>query len=196
MVSYLIFLLAAVFMLAEFDTRVIAHKTMMTVLSSEEVRDVICPDHKSKCPDGSTCCKLHTTYGCCPIPRAVCCSDHLHCCPEGTTCNVAEGTCTGEDGDVVTWKKKRPAKVITVESGSYEDVQSREIEIEIGDIVNSCQDCPQNMQCCQYAGEYRCCISDKGSCCGDKCCDRGFKCGRDYVCHRKSLVDFLFDYII
>lgn len=77
--------------------------------------DVICPDQKSHCPAGSTCCPLDgrdsrrmkflraamvtqsgkqsTRYGCCPAVQAVCCSDHLHCCPHGTTCDLQEGRC-------------------------------------------------------------------------------------------------------
>ena len=31
---------------------------------------VICPDQKSECPDGNTCCKLKSGgWGCCPFPH-------------------------------------------------------------------------------------------------------------------------------
>ena len=62
----------------------------------ENVKNVICPDGKSECPDGNTCCQLESgKWGCCPLPKAVCCSDHLHCCPEDTTCDVSAGKCIG-----------------------------------------------------------------------------------------------------
>lgn len=33
-----------------------------------------CPDGKSECPTGSTCCQMATgEYGCCPLPDATCC---------------------------------------------------------------------------------------------------------------------------
>jgi hypothetical protein len=39
----------------------------------------VCPDKKSQCPTGSTCCQLESgDWGCCPLPKAVCCEDHLH----------------------------------------------------------------------------------------------------------------------
>ncbi|KAI2583410.1 granulin precursor, partial [Homo sapiens] len=32
---------------------------------------VMCPDARSRCPDGSTCCELPSgKYGCCPMPNA------------------------------------------------------------------------------------------------------------------------------
>lgn len=55
---------------------------------------VLCPDRRTKCDDGATCCELSQgRYGCCPLPSAVCCSDHLHCCPKGTECDVQHGQC-------------------------------------------------------------------------------------------------------
>ena len=34
------------------------------------VKNVVCPDGQSECPDGNTCCKLASgQYGCCPIPN-------------------------------------------------------------------------------------------------------------------------------
>ena len=50
-------------------------------------KSVICPDGKTECKDGNTCCLIGAhTYGCCPMKNAVCCSDMKHCCPNGFTC--------------------------------------------------------------------------------------------------------------
>lgn len=39
-------------------------------ISHKEVQSVTCPDHKSQCPDGATCCMMATgQYGCCPMPN-------------------------------------------------------------------------------------------------------------------------------
>ena len=55
---------------------------------SVSLRNVVCGDGQSECPDGSTCCKMSSgEYGCCPLPEAVCCSDGVHCCPNGYTCS-------------------------------------------------------------------------------------------------------------
>ncbi|CAG03026.1 unnamed protein product [Tetraodon nigroviridis] len=60
---------------------------------------VICPDGKSSCSEGATCCQLTSgEYGCCPYPQAVCCSDHLHCCPTGTRCDLALSVCVAGPG--------------------------------------------------------------------------------------------------
>uniref|UniRef100_H2T2B2 Granulin b n=1 Tax=Takifugu rubripes TaxID=31033 RepID=H2T2B2_TAKRU len=51
---------------------------------------VICPDSKTMCPDGATCCQLPSgSMGCCLFSNAVCCEDKLHCCPEGTRCDLS-----------------------------------------------------------------------------------------------------------
>ena len=37
---------------------------------ANQVNKVVCPDGKSECPDGNTCCKLKSgNYGCCPLPK-------------------------------------------------------------------------------------------------------------------------------
>ncbi|KAL3831532.1 hypothetical protein ACJMK2_023273 [Sinanodonta woodiana] len=55
---------------------------------------VICPDKKSQCPTGDTCCLLSDqTYGCCPYPNAVCCGDQKYCCPHGYVCDTEPGIC-------------------------------------------------------------------------------------------------------
>uniref|UniRef100_A0A5F4WKU2 Progranulin n=1 Tax=Callithrix jacchus TaxID=9483 RepID=A0A5F4WKU2_CALJA len=59
---------------------------------------VMCPDARSQCPDGSTCCELPSgKYGCCPMPNATCCSDHLHCCPQNTVCDLIQNKCLSKE---------------------------------------------------------------------------------------------------
>ena len=37
---------------------------------ANEVNKVVCPDGKSECQDGNTCCKTSSGgYGCCPLPK-------------------------------------------------------------------------------------------------------------------------------
>ncbi|VDO67525.1 unnamed protein product [Haemonchus placei] len=61
---------------------------------STDENEIICPDRRSKCPSGSTCCMLVSgKYGCCPVEGANCCADHLHCCPSGFTCDTSGQRC-------------------------------------------------------------------------------------------------------
>ncbi|XP_064613594.1 progranulin-like [Liolophura sinensis] len=56
---------------------------------------VMCPDGRSECAIGQTCCQLNSgAYGCCPYPKAVCCKDHLHCCPERSRCDLRRKKCS------------------------------------------------------------------------------------------------------
>lgn len=49
---------------------------------------ITCPDSKSQCPKGNTCClNEYNTYGCCPFLQAVCCKDKRHCCPHEFKCS-------------------------------------------------------------------------------------------------------------
>ena len=66
------------------------------------IQSITCPDGKSRCHDGETCCKKNNGgYGCCPVPEGVCCTDGIriigccshadhccgpHCCSPGETC--------------------------------------------------------------------------------------------------------------
>uniref|UniRef100_A0A915MD85 Granulins domain-containing protein n=1 Tax=Meloidogyne javanica TaxID=6303 RepID=A0A915MD85_MELJA len=72
--------------------------------------EVICPDFRSKCPGGTTCCTLDSgDFGCCPLPKAVCCSDHVHCCPENNKCDVERQLClhTNEGGIITSQPLRR-----------------------------------------------------------------------------------------
>ena len=65
-----------------------ATKTEARVIaqSSENDVNVLCPDHKSACAAGQTCCPIGGgQWGCCPFDEAVCC-DPTYCCEKGYTC--------------------------------------------------------------------------------------------------------------
>ncbi|KAL5007632.1 hypothetical protein ScPMuIL_016438, partial [Solemya velum] len=130
------------------------------------VGSVVCPDGKSECADGNTCCQLSSGgYGCCPLPKAVCCSDHLHCCPTGTTCDVSQGKCN-RGGVSLTWFEKVAAVSRTPDVGSVvcPDGQSQ---------------CPDGSTCCKLtSGQYGCCPLPKAVCCSDHlhCCPNGTTC--------------------
>ncbi|XP_052095593.1 neurogenic locus notch homolog protein 2-like isoform X12 [Mytilus californianus] len=126
------------------------------------VGSVKCPDGRSECKTGQTCCKLASgQYGCCPIPKAVCCTDGKHCCPEGTTCDVSSGKCNRGDMSVIDWFEKVPANVGSVKCP---DGQS---------------ECKTGQTCCKLAsGQYGCCPIPKAVCCtdGKHCCPEGTTC--------------------
>ncbi|XP_019379104.1 PREDICTED: granulins isoform X4 [Gavialis gangeticus] len=122
-----------------------------------------CPDQKSMCPDGATCCQLPTNqYGCCPLQNAVCCSDHLHCCPQGMTCDLQHSTCTSALGQM------QPLMRLPVVSSSAQNVK--------------CDDftsCPDGNTCCQLStGGWGCCAYSEAVCCPDHvhCCPNGYTC--------------------
>ena len=126
------------------------------------LKNVICPDGQSECPDGNTCCKLSTgEWGCCPLPNAVCCSDGEHCCPEGYTCDVSAGTCTKQgESSVIPMLTKKPAlKNVICPDGQSE--------------------CPDGDTCCKLStGEWGCCPLPNAVCCsdGEHCCPEGYTC--------------------
>ena len=127
--------------------------------SPESVKDVICPDQQSECPDNNTCCPRSVgdeKYGCCPMLNAVCCSDGLHCCPAGYSC--ACNACV-----------ELPVKPV-----SSIPLQS------VNNVV--CPDqqsiCPDGNMCCPRGGQYGCCPLVGGTCCSDgqHCCPSGYSC--------------------
>eukprot|EP00914_Ancora_sagittata_P015706 GHVO01031261.1.p1 GENE.GHVO01031261.1~~GHVO01031261.1.p1 ORF type:complete len:813 (+),score=67.53 GHVO01031261.1:114-2552(+) len=132
-----------------------------------EPTKVICPDQRSMCEDGQTCCQLaDAQYACCPLPKAVCCNDHLHCCPEGSTCSG--GKCLR--GNVLT---KGFAKQPSIQVAQP---VSQEQEKECPDKVSTC---PEGTTCCEMLnGHYGCCPKKNAVCCSDKlhCCAEGQTC--------------------
>ena len=132
----------------------------------DKIKNVVCPDGQSECPDGNTCCKLASgQYGCCPLPKAVCCSDHIHCCPNGYTCDVSSGTCNkGLHSVPIFIKLSAQLKNDKVENVICPDGES---------------ECPDGNTCCKlYSGQYGCCPLPKAVCCFDgvHCCPNGYTC--------------------
>jgi hypothetical protein len=112
----------------------------------------MCPDQKSTCQDGQTCCLLASgEYACCPLPNAVCCDDHQHCCPEGTTCHTTTGQCL--HGNLVTkMVPKQPSTPADVPAPPAAPVNA---EYECPDKVSTC---PEGTTCCEMLnGHYGCC---------------------------------------
>jgi hypothetical protein len=164
---------------------------------------VTCPDHRSQCPSGTTCCAVDdSTFGCCPIPSAVCCNDHLHCCPHGTTCDVEHGRCIQGYESFPIYKKQAAEPIGSYESESETQFEVREriaddsasfpevnalpplppqpITVE-GDVT--CADhrskCPEGTTCCPLSeGVFGCCPVENAVCCEDHlhCCPPVTKC--------------------
>nr|KAF6456284.1 granulin precursor [Rousettus aegyptiacus] len=133
---------------------------------------VMCPDARSQCPDGSTCCELPTgKYGCCPMPNAICCSDHLHCCPQDTVCDLALSKCLSKENttDLLT---KLPAHT----------VQEVKCDSEVS--------CPDDYTCCRLqSGAWGCCPFVQAVCCEDHvhCCPAGFRCDTEKgICEQEG----------
>ncbi|XP_048031419.1 granulin b [Megalobrama amblycephala] len=131
------------------------------------IRDVICPDKNSTCPEDTTCCELETgSYGCCPMPKAVCCSDHFHCCPEGTTCDLVHSMCLSANG-ITEMATKIPA--VTA-------LKPREKVVPCNDTVA----CASGTTCCKTEeGSWACCPLPKAVCCED----HAHCCPKDTVCN-------------
>ena len=126
------------------------------------VENVICPDKKSECPTGDTCCKNGAhSYGCCPQVHAVCCSDMKHCCPRGTTCS----------GEKCIKSTSHPLLQLTIRPL----VVSPDINCPDGGT------CPSSDTCCKTgADSYGCCPKVAAVCCSDMkhCCPSGFSCSK------------------
>ena len=141
-------------------------KPKLSVVTKEKLlKNVICPDGQSECPDGNTCCKLSSgQWGCCPLPNAVCCSDGVHCCPNGYTCNVSAGTCS-KGSKLIPMLQKMPAsKGVSEGNVVCPDGQS---------------ECPDGNTCCKLSsGQWGCCPLPSAVCCsdGEHCCPNGYTC--------------------
>ncbi|KAK2165648.1 hypothetical protein LSH36_47g04018 [Paralvinella palmiformis] len=147
---------------------------------------VPCPDHRTQCPDGETCCILSSgQYGCCPIPNAVCCSDHLHCCPSGMICDPPY--CRHASNSLtISWSllNTRPSLANTALTQQQQQ-QQQQAEV-------TCRDhtfCAAESTCCiMTSGQYGCCPYPKATCCADKlhCCPEGFQCDKTGMRCEKS----------
>ena len=145
---------------------------------SERVSSVVCPDNRSECPSGSTCCRhpYDSRYGCCPLVHAQCCTDGKHCCPIDFKCDVANEKCTKGD-EVVRIFTKQPA-LIKSDQATIKTLKN-----------NVCPDekseCPNQSTCCKLtSGNFACCPMENAVCCqdGKHCCPSSYSCATDGTC--------------
>uniref|UniRef100_F6QWT8 Granulin n=1 Tax=Monodelphis domestica TaxID=13616 RepID=F6QWT8_MONDO len=122
----------------------------------------LCPDGRSQCSDGTTCCQLPSgSYGCCPLPNAICCPDHMHCCPQNTVCDLEKSECLSKNGSASGLFVKLPAKTV------------QEVKCD-GEMS-----CPDGNTCCLLpSGRWGCCPFPEATCCEDHihCCPHGYTC--------------------
>ncbi|XP_041365850.1 multiple epidermal growth factor-like domains protein 6 isoform X3 [Gigantopelta aegis] len=120
---------------------------------------VVCPDGRSECPDGTTCCLMPGgMYGCCPLPDAVCCPDRIHCCPHFTTCDMQKSQCDGMGGERFPWLITFPVAAIK---------------------CDATKQCQTGQTCCKLAsGSWGCCPLPQAVCCSDgvHCCPHDTTC--------------------
>ncbi|WAQ94948.1 GRN-like protein [Mya arenaria] len=125
-----------------------------------------CPDNRSSCAFGSTCCRISiSSYGCCNLPMASCCSDMKHCCPKGLKCDPLRQACISED-TIQPWADQN-----LVNKGVKQEIKS----VMCPDGEHQCQD---GQTCCKSAEGYSCCPLPKAVCCSDEihCCPENTKC--------------------
>ena len=73
----------------DFDNTFASTSIKSVSSSPQSVKNVICPDQQSQCPDSNTCCSMGgRKYGCCPVVDGVCCPGGLRCCLAGYTCDL------------------------------------------------------------------------------------------------------------
>jgi len=124
----------------------------LTLTEAAEVnyKAIICPDQRSYCPDGSTCCVLPTGgSGCCQMPKANCCKDHLHCCPHDSICDLEHSACRrkrAQRNDDLT------SLLVKTLAGSMSSLLNKDV-------------CHDKQTLC--INGYKCCITvdDKWECC-------------------------------
>ena len=154
-----------------------AHPFLRVALEKQKTPDTItCPDEKSQCSDGYTCCpNLQGSYSCCGGLNAVCCCDGVHCCDEGYECDTAENKCTkpaGLGSDPII------AELLTMVTPSSDPKP----KIPPRDVCADGRSCNASSTCCQgSSGEFACCSAPNAVCCQDfkHCCPEGFECGQD-----------------
>nr|XP_039257278.1 multiple epidermal growth factor-like domains protein 6 isoform X6 [Styela clava] len=145
----------------------------ISIKNLRNLGSITCPDRRSQCPDGTTCCKLATgTYGCCPIEHAVCCEDGLHCCPNGYRCDTGAGTCVKSGSEIRMLTTIVSQQILTT------------AKMDVHDTVDSstCSDgsqCPGIETCCKLkSGAWGCCLYPNATCCVDgvHCCPSTYNC--------------------
>ncbi|KAJ1358362.1 hypothetical protein KIN20_016778 [Parelaphostrongylus tenuis] len=169
----------------------------------EALRDeVICPDMKSKCPSGTTCCKLLSDkYGCCPAENATCCPDHMHCCPQGYKCDTTGQRCIEtETFKVISSLRKHKATPIR-EKPAIHMIHPNEDSFEDDTAFVKCgygKSCPAFSTCCEVTHDGRirhmCCPIQNGVCCESTCCPFGYHCRPKGGCEKHATRHSFFDF--
>ncbi|XP_077976751.1 uncharacterized protein LOC120333941 isoform X18 [Styela clava] len=153
--------------------KIVMNVPEISIKNSRNLGSITCPDRRSQCPDGTTCCKLATgAYGCCPIEHAVCCEDGLHCCPNGYRCDTGAGTCVKSGSEIRMLTTIVSQQILTT------------AKMDVHDTVDSstCSDgsqCPGIETCCKLkSGAWGCCLYPNATCCVDgvHCCPSTYNC--------------------
>ncbi|CAF4904019.1 unnamed protein product [Rotaria sp. Silwood1] len=159
--------------------------------SSNSNPEIICPDATSLCPSTSTCCLTpDSTWGCCPVEKAVCCSDHEHCCPQHYKCDLHIFKCDHPLFGSINMLKKEASLYKISSNLILSNDQSTISTIQCPDGKSYC---PEETTCCQLKDDtYGCCPYPQASCCSDKihCCGNGYSCddsGKRCIRHLSSL---------
>ncbi|XP_033762849.1 multiple epidermal growth factor-like domains protein 6 [Pecten maximus] len=155
----------------------------------EVLKDIICPDDKSTCPPGNTCCLTGVgKYGCCPRPEAVCCDDKKHCCPKNSKCNTTSERCINSDGLSMDWLEKGASVSVKNLSPSFALIGPAAYDNEPVSTSVDCPgggSCPDTNTCCKDpTGKYGCCPYAKAVCCpdGKYCCPHEYICDGNMIC--------------
>ncbi|XP_026207191.1 granulin b [Anabas testudineus] len=161
--------------------RLPAKHVLLVPQLSRKVKAVICPDQKSECPDGTTCCQLPDgSWGCCPLANAVCCEDKRHCCPEGTKCDLVHSKCVSASLESFAMMEK-----LSAQKRENEPVSAAST---VGSVTcpGGTSSCPDGYTCCLLTGgDYGCCPFPEATCCSDHvhCCPGGTICDLEHqVC--------------
>ena len=152
-----------------------AHPFLRVALEKQETPDIFtCPDQRSQCYYGETCCpNLQGSYSCCSGINAVCCCDGVHCCKQGYDCDTTGTKCikaAGLGSDPIV------AELLTMMTPSSEPKPKPR------DVCADGRSCNASSTCCQgSSGEFACCSTPNAVCCKDSkhCCPEGFECRKD-----------------
>ena len=142
------------------------YEKIRAVVLDVEPKNVICPDQKSGCADGTTCCQLGSGgYGCCPMANATCCADKKHCCSGGSKCG--DGLCIKED------------KPLRIEEVMELPPKADDPELYYPCDIHKVYFCLTTQKCCSIGdSKWECCPYHTGVCCDDKksCCPEHNTC--------------------
>ncbi|EYC41150.1 hypothetical protein Y032_0580g252 [Ancylostoma ceylanicum] len=164
--------------------------------------EIICPDRRSKCPMGATCCLLaEGNYGCCPVEHANCCADHLHCCPSGYNCDATGQRCIQAESfhTIDSYVKFHSTPIRSKPGIDLGDAGEGEIDEQLQPVACGYRrTCPAHSTCCEVPDEGRtkhmCCPLKNGVCCENACCPPGYHCRPNGKCEKHAARDGFIDF--